>query len=171
MGEGRIEDRGLGAFHVDFLAEREMPSATELIREAIDLEDAYQVEHVLDLPDEGDLIAIARWNYQHERRGSSDTFVVSKPPLSEDDRLEPLVQLLRDRMQVGCKSLQLGEASTLSQRLIELPPADGIHGLRAKDHPAVAAAGYAMMAMSIMRPSRKKLQTSYRTDEDRRLML
>lgn len=164
MGEGRIEDRGLGAFHVDLLAEREVPSATELIREAIDLEDAYQAEYVFGLPDEGDLIAITRWNYQHGRNGSSHTFVISKPPLIEDDRLEPLVQLLRDRMHAGSKSLHLGEAAILSQRLLELPPADGIPALRAKDHPAVAAAGFAVMALSICRPVRTKLQTSYLSD-------
>jgi hypothetical protein len=166
MGEGRIEDRGLGAFHVDLLAEREVTSATELIREAIDLEDAYHAEYVFGFPDEGDLIAITRWNYQHERHSSSDTFVVSKPPLIEGDRLEPLVQLLRDRMRAGSKSLHLGEAAILSQRLLELPPADGIPALRAKDHPAVAAAGFAVMALSIYRPMRKKLQTSYLSDED-----
>ena len=161
MGEGRIEDRGLGAFHVDLLVEREMSSATELIREAMDLEDAYQAEYVFGLPDEGDLIAITRWNHQHGRLGSSYTLAVAKPPLIEDDRLEPVVQLLRDRMQAGRKSLHLGEASILSQRLLKLPPADGIHRLRAKDHPAVAGAGYAIMWLSMPRSIRAPLQTSY----------
>jgi hypothetical protein len=63
--------------------------------------------------------------------------------------------------QLQHNSLALEEAPILQQRLAELPPADMIPELRVKDHPAVTAAGYALMWLSIPRTSRRKLQTSY----------
>jgi hypothetical protein len=161
IAETYAKDPGLGEHIVHLLAERESDDPLELLTMAGDLKDLCQAEYLLGRPDEADTNAQIVWNQEREGQSDYRGVWVANAPLVTNDQLESVIHQLRRRMQPNRKTLILGDAPILQQRLSELPPADRSPELRAKDHPAIAGAGYALMWFAITRPSRKPLQTSY----------
>jgi hypothetical protein len=167
FGEARHEDHGLGVRHVDLLHEVEATLPLELLQELADLESGYEVAEIWGLMDQSDIVALTIWSDGRNRREDNSTLNICKPPFADDDRIKAFIQILRNRLQPEKKSLHLGEGSILAQRLLELPAAEGISGIRAKDYPAAAAAGYALMAMSIWGPmNQQDLPDSYLSPEE-----
>jgi hypothetical protein len=161
MAETYAKDPGLGAHIVHLLAERESDDPLELLTMAGDLKEICQAEYLLGKPDEADTNAQIIWNQERESRSDYRRVWVTNVPLVTNDRIEAMIHQLRRRMQPTTKTLILGDAPILQQRLSELPLADRIPELRGKDHPAVAGAGYALMWFALARPSREPLPTNY----------
>jgi hypothetical protein len=149
LGRTKHEDRGLKECHVHLLAEVEDLAAGELLRKLADLQERYEAQEVYGFLDEQDIFYLSSWNGLQERR-SQDTLYIQPPPYAEDDRLEYFIRTLQDRLRSGAKSLHLGEGSRLAQHFLALQP-DEACTVRAKDFPALAAAGYAVAALTLWR--------------------
>jgi hypothetical protein len=136
-------------YQLHLLAEAEEQDTSELIRQCRELQAKWRVQDFYARLDETILRYLELTNQQAITHHGKPFQVLAAP--FSDGSIAYHVQLLKDRLKPGQKSLQLGSESKLPSAVLELP-VDQVFKAIDEQYPAVAALGYAVSALVVWPP-------------------
>jgi hypothetical protein len=150
VGEDAFPEIGGRIYHCHLLAETEDNDTGQLLRKCAEMKARFKAGEFYGRYDEANMNFLTFWNRDARDRRLPE-FHIYPAPASEDGKIGYHLNLLRDRLRSGRKTLHFSKQSKLPGYLRELPT-NGAATLTDSQYPAVAALAYVVSVLTIFEP-------------------